>query len=237
MVKTRFDTTQWSLVLAAQDKASPHAEEALANLCRAYWFPLYAFVRRQGSSADEAQDLTQGFFARFLEKNYLKDVRPEKGRFRSFLLASCKHYIANERDHARAAKRGGGHALLSIDVETAEGRYGREPSHNLTPEKIFERQWALTVLARVLSRLRAEFVLDKREKVFESLKGFLTGETESARYRDIAADLGASEGAVKVAVYRLRRRYRDLIRAEIAATVDGAEAIGDEVRYLMSALS
>jgi RNA polymerase sigma-70 factor (ECF subfamily) len=236
LAKARFDTTQWSLVLAAQDKASPLAEQALAELCRAYWFPLYAFARRQGSSADEAQDLTQGFFTRFLEMDYLKDVRREKGRFRSFLLASFKHSVANERDHARAAKRGGGDAVVSIDVETAEGRYAREPAHALTPEKIFERQWALTLLARVLARLRSEFAEDGRENVFDSLKGFLTGEQETTGYRAIGEALGASEGAVKVAVHRLRRRYRDLIRAEISATVDGAEAVDDEMRHLMSAL-
>lgn len=236
MAKTRFDTTQWSLVLAAQDKASPLAEQALAELCRAYWFPLYAFARRQGSAADEAQDLTQGFFARFLEKDYLKDVRREKGRFRSFLLASFKHSVANERDHARAAKRGGGDTVFSIDLETAEGRYSREPAHTLTPEKIFERQWALTLLARVLARLRSEFAEDGRENVFDSLKDFLTGEQEGTRYRTIGKELRASEGAVKVAVHRLRRRYRDLIRGEISATLDGAEAVDDEMRHLMSAL-
>ena len=236
MPKTRFDSTRWSLVLAAQDHASPQSEEALAALCDSYWFPLYAFIRRQGFSADEAQDLTQGFFSLFLEKDYLKSVMREKGRFRSFLLAACKHYIANQRDHARAMKRGGGQVLLSIDMEAAEGRYSLEPSNALTPQKIYERQWALTTLSRVLERLKDQFVRDGREHVFERLKGSLSGETDSGSYREIAAGLGAAEGAVKVAIHRLRRRYRALLRAEIGATVEDAERIDDEILFLMSAL-
>jgi DNA-directed RNA polymerase specialized sigma24 family protein len=237
LINTRFATTQWSLVLAARKKATPQAEEALAELCTAYWFPIYAFVRRQVPSAAEAEDLTQGFFARLLEKDYLKDVDREKGRFRSFLLVTCRHYIANERDHARAIKRGGGRPLLSIDVESAEDRYVFEPSHSLTPERIYERQWALTLLARVLARLRNEFVDDGRASTFEALKAFLTGEGGSSRYRALAVDMATTEGAVKVAVHRLRRRYRELIRAEIATTVDGEKAVDDEVRHLMTALS
>jgi DNA-directed RNA polymerase specialized sigma24 family protein len=236
LIRNAFATTQWSLVLAART-ATPRAEEALASLCAAYWFPIYAFVRRQVASAAEAEDMTQGFFARLIEKDYLKDVDREKGRFRSFLLVSCKHYLANERDHARAAKRGGGRVLLSLDTETAAHRYELEPSHSLTPEREYERQWALTLLARVLARLRNEFVEDGRASAFESLKAFLTGENGSSRYRAIAVDMATTEGAVKVAVHRLRRRYRDLIRAEIAATVDGEKGIDDEVRHLMSALS
>jgi DNA-directed RNA polymerase specialized sigma24 family protein len=237
VITSRFATTQWSLVLAAQKKASPEAEEALAELCGAYWFPIYSFVRRQGVSAPEAEDLTQGFFTRLLAKDYLKDVEREKGRFRSFLLVACKHYLANERDHARAVKRGGGRPVLSLDTGEAEDRYVLEPSHQLTPERLYERQWALTLLARVLSRIRNEFVEDGRESAFEMLKVFLTGESGSSGYRALAADMATTEGAVKVAVHRLRRRYRDLIRAEIAATVEGERAIDDEVRHLMAALS
>jgi DNA-directed RNA polymerase specialized sigma24 family protein len=235
--KPQFATTQWSLVLAARDKGSPKAEGALADLCGAYWFPIYAFVRRHTLSVAEAEDLTQGFFTRLLEKDYLKDVDREKGRFRSFLLVACKHHMANERDHARAIKRGGGRPLLSLDAEAAEDRYALEPSHSLTPERAYERQWALTLLARVLARLRNEFVEDGRESTFESLKAFLTGESASAPYHALAVEMATTEGAVKVAVHRLRRRYRDLIRAEISATVDGEKAIDDEVRHLLAALS
>lgn len=233
----RFGTTQWSLVVAAQDEASPRAEEALARLCYLYWYPLYAFIRRQGYSADEAQDLTQGFFARFLEKGYLRDVHREKGRFRSFLLVACKHFVAKERDCARALKRGGGQELVPIDREAAEGRYRREPSHDLTPDRLYQRQWALTLLDQVRLRLRAELVASGRADRFDRLKVFLTGDEGSEAYAAAGRDLGLSEGAVKVAVHRLRRRYRKLLRESIAETVNGPAEVDGEIRQLMEALS
>src|SRR5436309_2659860 len=154
----RFATTHWSLVVAAQDRGSPQAKEALSGLCGSYWYPLYAFIRRQGHSADKAQDLTQEFFARLLEKDFLAAVDREKGKFRSFLLAACKHFLANERDRVRAQKRGGGRQGLSLDFNSADRRYGLEPAHTLTPERLFERRWALTLLDQVLARPRLESV-------------------------------------------------------------------------------
>src|SRR5262245_42708068 len=192
----RFPTTQWNLVLLAGQGFSPESQEALATLCRTYWYPLYAFVRRQGYSPEEAKDLTQGFFARLLEKRYLRDYQRERGRFRSFLLASLKHFLANERDWDRAQKRGGGVSSLSLEalIETGEHRYSLEPRSNLTPEKIFERQWALTILDHVLLRLSED------SDEFDRLKGFLIGDEARIPYRQLADDLGTTEGALKVSV-------------------------------------
>jgi RNA polymerase sigma-70 factor (ECF subfamily) len=232
----QFATTRWSVVLAAGETASPGSREALAKLCETYWYPLYAFARRWGHTADEAQDLTQEFFARLLEKHYLGDVRPERGRFRSFLLASLKHFLLNERDRVLAQKRGGGHALISLEIDTAEGRYRLEPPDKSTPETIYERRWALTLLDRVLARLRDEYAGSGRERVFESLSGFLTGQSWTPKYADIGAALDMTEGAVKVAVHRLRRRFGELLRDEIADTVAEPDDIEDEIRYLFKVL-
>ncbi len=231
----RFATTHWSLVVAAKDRDSPQAQDALASLCASYWYPLYAFIRRQGFSADQSQDLTQEFFARLLEKDFLAAVDREKGKFRSFLLAACKHFLANERDRERAQKRGGGRQLFSLDFNSADERYNREPAHECTPERLFERRWALTLLDQVLARLRQESVETAREKMFDQLKVFLTGEAGPA-YRQVAKQLGLSEGAVKVAVHRLRSRYRELLREEIGRTVATPEEIGGEIRDLFAAL-
>jgi RNA polymerase sigma-70 factor (ECF subfamily) len=232
----RFATTQWSLVLAARDQAAPWAREALAALCRAYWYPLYAFVRRQGYGADQAQDLTQEFFARLLEKDFLQVVDREKGKFRSFLLAACKHFLANERDRANARKRGGGRTCLPLDFGAAEGRYGLEPAHALTPEKLFARRWALTLLDQVLAQLREEFLRAGKGPLFERLKVFLAGEKGTPSYDQVARELGSTEGAVRVSVHRLRKRYRELLCAEIARTVHDPGQIGDEIRDLFTAL-
>jgi RNA polymerase sigma factor (sigma-70 family) len=232
-----FVTTHWSVVLSAGRSDSTHARDALERLCRAYWFPIYAFVRRQGHGPQDAQDLTQEFFARLLEKKYFAGVDRSKGRFRSFLLASLKHFLANEWDKARAQKRGGGQALIPIDVKTAESSCGFEPADNSTAEKIFERRWALTLLDQVLRRLREEHVRDGKEKLFEQLKSTLTETSRSVSYAEIANRLGASEGAVKVAVHRLRQRYRELLRAEIADTVATPGEIDDEIRNLFAALA
>ena len=206
-------------------------------MCQTYWHPLYAYVRRLGHSPPDAQDLTQEFFARLLEKNYLADADESRGRFRSFLLAALKHFLANEWDKASAQKRGGGQILIPIDFNAAETTCHFEPADETTAEKIFERRWALTLLDQVLRRLRAEFVRDGKEKLFEELKPTLTEASRSVRYAEIAARLGATEGAVKVAVHRLRQRYREVLRAEIADTVASPGEVEDELRSLFAALS
>lgn len=233
---SHFVLTRWSVVVTAGRCESTHARDALEQLCRAYWQPIYAFVRRQGHSPADAQDLTQEFFARLLEKNYLQNVDPAKGRFRSFLLASVKHFLANEWDKARAQKRGGERVLLSINSASAETAYAIEPVEQLTPDKIFERRWALTLLAEVMAQLRAEYRSEGKTELFEQLKSTLTGERRSVAYAEIAVRLHSSEGAVKVAVYRLRRRYRELLRSEIAQTVASPEEVEEEIRALFAAL-
>jgi RNA polymerase sigma-70 factor (ECF subfamily) len=216
---------------------SPSARQALETLCRNYWYPLYAYVRRQGHGPHDAQDLTQAFFARLLEKNYLADVQREKGRFRSFLLASLKHFLANEWDRERALKRGGGQRLIALDDDSAESRYKLEPKDDLSADKIYERRWALTLLDQVLSRLRSEFEADGKLQEFEVLKQYLSAGRTSVSYALAAERLGTTEGAVKVAVHRLRKRYRELLRAEIGQTVATASEIEAEIRYLFAALS
>jgi len=232
-----FVTTHWSLVLSAGDQPSPQAADALEKLCRAYWLPIYAFVRRQGRGPHDAQDLTQEFFARLLGKKSLAVADPARGRFRSFLLASLKHFLANEWDKARAQKRGGGQRLIPMDAADAETKCGLEPADPATAEKIFERRWALALLDQVLRRLREEYVRDGREKLFEQLKPTLTETSRLVRYAEMAARLGTSEGAVKVAVHRLRQRYREVLRAEIANTVAGPDEVEDEIRNLFAALA
>ena len=234
----QFTPTHWSVVLAAAGHAdSTHARDALEKLCRNYWLPIYVFVRRQGHNAHDAQDLTQEFFARLLEKNFLAGVQREKGRFRSFLLASVKHFLANEWDKARAQKRGGGQVPISINSEVAENSFGLEPVDTLTADRIFERRWALALLEVVLRRLREEYTRDGKEKQFNELKSTLTEASRAAPYAVIAARLGTSEGAVKVAAHRLRQRYRELLRAEIADTVANPGEVDDEIRNLFAALA
>jgi RNA polymerase sigma-70 factor (ECF subfamily) len=232
----RFATTRWSVVVAARDGDASQAQAALADLCRAYWYPLYAFIRHQGHPADRAQDLTQEFFARLLEKDFLGDVDREKGKFRSFLLAACKHFLANEHDRERALKRGGGRQSFSIDFRDADGRYVHEPAHGETPEREFERRWALALLDRVLVRLRGEYEAGGKGRLFGLLKARLTGDAGGAPYARVAAELGLSEGAVKVHVHRLRERYRELLREEIVQTLDDPTQVEDEIRALFAAL-
>jgi RNA polymerase sigma-70 factor (ECF subfamily) len=232
--RSQFATTRWSVVLAAAGDAA--SREALATLCENYWYPLYAYLRRQGQSPEDAQDLVQGFFARVLEKDALSHVDPARGRFRSFMLASLKHYVSNERVRASAQKRGGPLPPLPFEVETAEGQYRLEPRDDTTPETLFDRRWALTLLARVLTTLRAEFQKAGKERLFDRLKGFLTAEDMELSYREIGAELGLSEGAVKVTVHRLRRRFRTLLQDEIAETVTRGEDVEDEIQYLFRAL-
>jgi RNA polymerase sigma factor (sigma-70 family) len=230
-----FEQTRWSVVVTAADGDSTKARKALEHLCTTYWYPLYAFVRREGHGAHDAQDLTQEFFARLLEKNWLNAVDREKGKFRSFLLAAMRHFLANEWDRANRLKRGGGVALLSLDADTAEARYAIEPADHMTADRIYERRWALTLLEQVLARLRREFLAAGREKLFEELKPALTG--EKIAYEEIARRLSMNEGAVRVAVHRLRLRYRDLVRAEIAETVAGEDEVDAEVQHLFAALA
>jgi len=232
----RFATTRWTLVATAGETSAPGAADALAQLCESYWYPLYAYVRRWGYPADEAQDLTQEFFARLLEKRYLQQADPARGRFRSFLLASLKHFLSNERDRARAQKRGGGVAPLSFDVETAEGRYRREPPDIETPDRVFERRWALTLLDRVLGSLAEEHHRAGKGPFFERVRDLLTEGRADAPYAEIAVALGTTEGALKVAVHRLRRRYGELLREAIAETVADPADVDDEIRYLFAAL-
>ncbi len=232
-----FVTTHWSVVLMARRSDTTRAHDALARLCQAYWHPLYAYVRRLGHAPSDAQDLTQEFFARLLAKNYLADADESRGRFRSFLLTALKHFLANEWDKSRAQKRGGGQIPIPIDVGTAETSCGFEPVDSLTAEKIYERRWALTLLEQVLRRLREEYVRAGREKLFEQLKPTLTEASRTVRYAEMAGHLGLSEGAVKVAVHRLRQRYREVLRAEIADTVASPAEVEDELRNLFSALA
>ena len=232
----KFATTSWSQVLTARDGSGTEAHQALAGLCEIYWFPLYAYVRRQGHGADEARDLTQGFFAQLLEKDYLKDVKPSAGRFRSFLLSSLRHFLSHEWDKARAQKRGGGTRTVSLDAEDAEVRYGWEPAERLTPEQIFERRWALTVVERTLARLRQEAIETDTPQRFELLKPHLTGVEPRMPYREVAAELGIAEGTVKVAVHNLRQRFGRVLRAEIAETVADPAEIEDEMRHMLQVI-
>jgi RNA polymerase sigma factor (sigma-70 family) len=229
----RFEPTRWTFVLAASRQGDTLAgRAALAELCETYWYPLYAYVRRCGYSAHDAEDLTQAFFARLLEKNSLAGASPEKGRFRSYLLAAIKHFLANEWDRSRARKRGGGKTILSLDGAAGESRHPLEPADGLTPDRIFERQWALALLDRVLDQLAAEFA--ERPAHFAALKDFLTADAAPGATAAAARTLGLSEGAVRVAAHRLRQRYRHLLRAEIAQTVDGRSEVDAEIRRLFS---
>lgn len=237
----QFATTHWSVVVSAGGHGggrSTAAGRALATLCENYWFPLYAFVRRAGYSADDAQDLTQEFFVRLLAKNYLADADRERGRFRSFLLGAMKHFLANEARRQGTQKRGGDRTVLSLDFHSGENCYNRiEPVDNLTPERLYEKRWALALLDLVLNRLREDYRAADKLELFDALKQFLAGETVTPAYLVAAEELGMSEGAVKVAVHRLRRRYRKLLKEEIARTIVEPDALEDELRELLSALS
>jgi RNA polymerase sigma-70 factor (ECF subfamily) len=231
----QFPTTRWTLVVAAGDPHQKDAQSALVSLCENYWYPLYAYLRRRGYPADQAEDLTQEFFTRVLEGRYLDRADREKGRFRSFLLTSLKFFVADEEDRQRARKRGGGQ-IVSFEFSSGEDRYQREPAHDETPERIFERRWALSVIDRVVERLRLEFVQHGRLEHFERLKVFLLGQSD-APYEALAREMNTSEGALKVAIHRLRKRYRELFRQEIADTVADPADVESELRYLAAALT
>jgi RNA polymerase sigma factor (sigma-70 family) len=232
----QFATTHWSMVLRASDPASPGSAQALEALCLAYWYPLYAFVRRRGWSPQDAEDLTQAFFTKVLEKDYLIGVGPEKGRFRTFLLVCMKRFLANEIERANAMKRGGGKRCLSIDLADAEGRYLHEPFHDLDAERIYDRRWALTVIERALAALAEDLKAAGKSRLFEALKGYLVADDGAGRYADVAAGLRISESSVKVTVHRLRQRFRQKVVAEIAATVDNPDEVNEEIDRLFEVL-
>jgi RNA polymerase sigma-70 factor (ECF subfamily) len=224
------------LVLTAGRGSGPDARRALEELCETYWYPLYAYVRRRGHRPEDAQDLTQAFFTRLLEKNAVEAADPRRGRFRAFLLASLKNFLANEWNRERAEKRGGGRVALSLDFAAADARFVREPEDGLTPERAYERNWALEVLERALARLEAEHAERGRERLFARLKSTLIAGGPRVPYRELAAELDMTEGAVKVAVHRLRATFRDALRREVSHTVGGAEELEAELRDLIAAL-
>jgi RNA polymerase sigma factor (sigma-70 family) len=232
-----FAVTRWTVVLAAADERSgTQRQRALGELAQVYWFPLYSYIRRWGHNAPEAEDLTQEFFARLLEKKSLTAVDRDKGKFRSFLLASVKNFLANEWDKSQSQKRGGGRPLVALDAMDAETRYRLEPADELTPERLFERHWALAVLAQVLARLRQEYLDRGHGGLFEAVKGCLTGSAKVSSHAETARRLGMTEGAVKMATLRLRKRYRKLLREEIAETVASPELVDEEIRFLLDCL-
>jgi RNA polymerase sigma factor (sigma-70 family) len=229
--KAEFRTTHWSVVLMARDEEAA-GQKALAELCRIYWYPLYAFVRRRGYDVHDAQDLTQEFLLRLIERKSLHSVAPERGRFRSFLLVALKNFLINEWSRSQRQKRGGGQILISLDEERGEARYKIEPVESATPETLFERAWAATLLDRVLDLLRQEYAASGKADLFEQLSPFLCGENVAETYAQIAARHGISEGAVKMAVLRLRQRYATFLRAEIAQTLEDPAEVEDEIRHL-----
>jgi RNA polymerase sigma-70 factor (ECF subfamily) len=232
-----FATTHWSVVLAAGDTQTSQSAVALETLCRAYWFPLYAYVRRQGSSPEEAQDLTQEFFARFLDKKCVKHARPESGKFRAFLLTSLKHFLVSEWRKTARQKRGGGQSVIPWDAAAAEQCYAAEPPGELTSERIYEKRWAIALMERVLVRLRDEYHAADKDRLFEELKKGVWGDQSPRPYAEMATELGLTEGAVKTSIHRLRQRCRQLLRAEIAQTVARPEEIDEELRHLIEVFS
>lgn len=229
-------TTHWSVVLGAAGESSPEAGAALERLCRIYWPPVYSYVRRQGFDAHEAQDLTQDFLCRLITRRELPKANPEKGRFRYFLLLRLKHFLVNEWERLRAEKRGGGAVVISLDALAAEQRYALEPAHETTPERLFERRWALTVLENALVRMRAEWTADGRAESFDELKAFLAADGSADSYEELGRRLGVAAGALRVTVHRLRQRWRELVRSEIAQTVAGPGEVEAEMRHLFDAL-
>jgi RNA polymerase sigma factor (sigma-70 family) len=236
MSRGSFRTTRWTVIRAARAKNEPDSAAALANLCEAYWYPLYFFVRRMGRDAEEARDLTQGYFLNLMERDYLETVREEAGKFRSFLLASMKHYLANVKRDAAALKRGGGHAIISLDIDAAENRYRHEPVDEATPEKAYERRWALEVIERSRASLQSEFESAGKGLQFKLLSGHLSGSGDGKSYREIAEELEMTEAAIKMSVSRLRRQFGRALRDQIADTVDSTEDIDAEVKHLLTIL-
>ena len=236
-MQSRFATTSWTQVLAAREAPSPESRRALETLCRVYWYPLYAFVRGHVHDAEAARDLTQAYFTELLEKGYLDDYDPGRGRFRVFLRTSVRNFLSKERDKARTLRRGGHIEIVSLETNALEERYSREPADPVTPEEIFERRWTLELLERVLSRLRREQDEAGLRDQFARLEGFLTGQEADIHYQDVASSLGTSAGAIKTAVHRLRRRFGQLLRAEVAETVSSPDQVDEEVRHLLGAIA
>lgn len=232
-----FATTRWSVVLAAGHGDTSHASDALAHLCQTYWYPLYAYARRRGHSPHDAQDLTQEFFARLLQGNWVAQADRQRGRFRTFLLTAMQHFLANEWNRAHARKRGGNAPILSLNDDSAEQRYQLEPVDRSTPETLFERGWALSLLTGVLQRLEEEYSRDGKKAWMDAMRPALTADRESICYAEIAAKMGMTETAARVAVHRLRQRYRRLIKAEVASTVALPDEVEAELRHLFQVLA
>jgi RNA polymerase sigma factor (sigma-70 family) len=232
-----FVTTHWSVVLAAGHGDTPRASDALAHLCKTYWYPLYAYARRRGCPPHDAQDMTQEFFARLLAGNWVAKADQQRGRFRSFLLSAMKHFMANEWNKAQAQKRGGGHSVLSLNDDSAESRYRLEPVEKSTPETLFERGWAVTLLDGVLARLEEEHGRTGKQAWMDAMRPALTADRGTIDYASIADKLGITETAARVAVHRLRQRYRQLIRAEVASTVASPEEVDEEMNHLFRVLT
>ena len=232
-----FPVTQWTVVLAAGGMPSPESAAALERLCSSYWYPLYAFVRRSGHSPPDAEDSTQEFFARLLEHNWIAHADRQKGRFRSFLLMAMKRFLANEWEKGKTLKRGGQVRLVPLQLDEAETRYSREPADTRTPEQLFEKQWALTLLECVLSRLREDYARDGMGALFHTLEPCLIGSRDTQPYAALGAELGMTEGAARVAVCRLRERYRECLKAEIAHTVSTAAEVDEELRHLLRVMA
>ena len=231
-----FVTTHWSVVLTAGRRETTRARAALESLCQTYWYPLYAYVRRRGYSPEDARDLTQAFFVRLLERQSLANADPDRGKFRSFILGAMNHFLADERAKSLTQKRGGGHEILSLDLMAAEERFDLEPADNATPDKAFDKQWAAALLNEVLNRLEDAYRRDGKLSLFIELKQTLMGTRESQPYAVLAKRLSMNEGAIRAAVHRLRKRYRELLRDEIANTVSSQEEVNEELRYLFSVL-
>lgn len=236
-LKNYFASTHWSVVLKAGRNDTTCADDALAKLCQTYWFPLYAYVRRNGRSPEDAKDLTQGFFARLIEQQTLANADPKRGRFRSFMLGAMNHFLADEQAKQQTLKRGGGQILFSLDWAAAEERFDLEPADHASPDKAFDKQWAAALLGAVLNQLAEEYRRDGKAKLFEALKVTLNGPRESQPYSELASSLHINEGAVKVAVHRLRKRYRALLQAEIESTVASQDEAKEEMRHLFEVLT
>ena len=232
-----FATTHWSVVLAAKRGDSAEAATAMESLCGTYWYPLYAHIRRSGNTHEEARDLTQAFFADLLGRDFLKNVASEKGRFRSFLLACLNHFLSDERDRAQAIKRGRDQQTIPLDADLAETRYREEPADELTPEVTYERRWAITLLGRARIRLAGEYAAAGKTDLLHRLEEFPLGERGESSFRDCAVRLGLTESALKSAVHRMRQRYRDLVREEVAHTVDAPCEVEEEIRHLIAVMS
>lgn len=230
----RFPQTRWSVVLAARDSDDPRATRALDELCRAYWFPLYVYVRRRGASPEDAEDLTQSYFAALIRRGYLNQANQERGKLRSFLLTTLKHFLADEWEKTKAIKRGHGQRIVSIDAGDAEVRYAQEPADEASPDRLFDKRWALTVLDNVLAALRTDYAQAGQERLFDTLKPFLAWNSAASAYREAAAALGMKENAVRVAVFRLRRRYGDLLREQVADTVTSPAEVPAELEHLLT---